>query len=525
MLPQPPAAPTSEYPPSGAKHGEIPLVEFVDDRAEADRRDRPRSKINHSHDSQWSFSTNALDSHAQPECNPAAASSFKETFGSEASATGHAFQQPMRPTSSDPSPFSTDIASPLDCRLFQALFASLGISESAFGVGVLCCQHWRRGGTSRVDAEAGDVQQRRPVRPDMRTLILVRHLMTVASVIHSTICVLLMAMLTILVMVFNERTYGVVNNIADTCLYIWPIYAFVTCTYNHVRFDGHRKAPQSMRLHLASEHAQMVALGEPTQAIEEHVKRSHLRLVQARLVERSFFVTVVVIIGLLWVTSNLRILVKLPHAFEDGTTGSSWDSKPQSVDQYMVQHLGQWYSVFLLTASLLDITAVVCSVSSAITGTVCDLQVATWLVSIAVEMRANKRSAAWQDWLEQQIRLVRRTHRRRLVFSKALGYAAVVLVGIFTAIYMGLFLGTLGKYPTVTVFVFPALHVLAFSLLAAIEYKFEAQMYRLEVMSNADARRASLLMLERGRAISAAVPKPAELHHEATDVSLSTRLD
>jgi len=330
-----------------------------------------------------------------------------------------------------------------------------------------------------------------------------------------------MAMLTILVMVFNERTYGVVNNIADTCLYIWPIYAFVTCTYNHVRFDGHRKALQSMRLHLASEHAQMVALGEPTRAIEEHVKRSHLRLVQARLVERSFFVTVVVIIGLLWVTSNLRILVKLPHAFEDGTTGSSWDSKPQSVDQYMVQHLGQWYSVFLLTASLLDITAVVCSVSSAITGTVCDLQVATWLVSIAVEMRANKRSAAWQDWLEQQIRLVRRTHHRRLVFSKALGYAAVVLVGIFTAIYMGLFLGTLGKYPTVTVFVFPALHVLAFSLLAAIEYKFEAQMYRLEVMSNADARRASLLMLERGRAISAAVPKPAELHHEATDVSLS----
>ena len=103
-----------------------------------------------------------------------------------------------------------------------------------------------------------------------------------------------------------------------------------------------------------------------------------------------------------------------------------------------------------------------------------------------IEVRANKRSS---------IRLVapmfvRRAHRRRLVFSKMLGYAAAVLV---------LFVGTLGKYPKLTVFVFPALHALAFSLLAAIEYKFDAQMYRLELLLNAKARKRSLRLFEGRR--------------------------
>jgi len=74
-----------------------------------------------------------------------------------------------------------------------------------------------------------------------------------------------------------------------------------------------------------------------------------------------------------------------------------------------------------------------------------------------------------------------------------------VLVGVFTAVYLVLFVGTLGKYPKLTVFVFPALHALAFSLLAAIEYKFDAQMYRLELLLNAKARKRSLRLFEGRR--------------------------
>ena len=432
-------------------------------------------------------------------------------MGGTARTTGYAASWPLPPLppqeEASDSPFRTSVSSPLDCFLFKGLLAVIGISPYSFGGGVCCLKKKLK--QLLPDEQHVDQRELEPSKTSdlhanpfkAAALHMVAYVLKYAkfalSYLYPLFCLLVISSRALLVMVFNDRTYGVVNNIADSCVYIWPIFAYLACMYNQVRHDGHRKALQCLRLHLASERAEMIAQNEPPEAHEAHLKRSSRRLLQGHSVELGFFITCIFMIVVLWVVSNLSILIQLPHALEDGQTGAWWDSKPQDIDKYFIDRIGQWYSVYLLGSSLLGFVAVFGGVSSAITGTSSDLQVVSWLVEMALELRASKRSAAWRPWLEKQAAVIRKAHQRRLGFSKVLGYAAIALVGTFTAIYMVLLLATLGKYPKLNAFVFPAMHALAFSLLAAIESKFDTQMYRVEVLLNAKARRTSLWVLER----------------------------
>jgi len=225
----------------------------------------------------------------------------------------------------------------------------------------------------------------------------------------------------------------------------------------------------------------MVLFGEPAAVIHAQLTRAKARLKQARRIQRQYAWTYVLIIVGLWIIANLRIFRVLRDPTPEDLAGV-WDSTPQRSTEFLLDQFGVGYPIFLLVASFLQISCLGHIYFISVNAETTHLQRVMWLHEIARSVADGRRSRQWVPWLQHESQKALDFRSENASLRRIVIGGTFVLVGCFTCVYLPLFVVTLGKYPSLTVFVFPALQLLSVGLLTSVRYKYQVTEERLRFL-------------------------------------------
>ena len=289
--------------------------------------------------------------------------------------------------------------------------------------------------------------------------------------------------------VFFSRKYGIVNTIADACLYGWPIFSFVACYRYTIQLDGLRHSYRAMQIYLDAEFSLAAKMIQETiglsvearqQLLSQQEQYRRARLKSSRAVVLVFQLSAALLVWILWVVINQPVFGNL-FSPDTADLDDVWDSTPQPAAAYLIDKTGSLYHLFVLIASFMHLTNILVVFLIVSVAVASDLHRSAWLLRICEDIRSGARSMDWEPFLAAQTASLIQFHRdHQMPFIRRVCIVGAIAMGIFSAVYFALFVGTLGVYPSNIVFLLPALHLLGFAVVSALLQKYEMMMNRLD---------------------------------------------